>query len=66
MSLMYGVCPRYQIGHPIHPHRVMRHLTITDVPDDIDDDPIWKEAPLANVEFVKQLPVQWDFTKASK
>ncbi len=38
------LCPRYQIGHPIHPHRVMRHLTITDVPDDIDDDPIWKEA----------------------
>lgn len=32
------LCPRYQIGHPIHPHRVMRHLTITDVPDDIDDD----------------------------
>lgn len=40
------LCPRYQIGHPIHPHRVMRHLTITDVPDDIDDDPIWKEALL--------------------
>ena len=40
------LCPRYQIGHPIHPHRVMRHLTITDIPDDIDDDPIWKEALL--------------------
>lgn len=40
------LCPRYQIGHPIHPHRVMRHLTITDIPDAIDDDPIWKEALL--------------------
>lgn len=40
------LCPRYQIGHPIHPHRVMRHLTITEIPEDIDDDPIWKEALL--------------------
>jgi Na+-translocating ferredoxin:NAD+ oxidoreductase RnfC subunit len=40
------LCPRYQIGHPIHPHRIMRHLTITDVPDDINDDPIWQEALL--------------------
>lgn len=40
------LCPRYQIGHPIHPHRVMRHLAITDVPDDITDDPIWQEALL--------------------
>lgn len=40
------LCPRYQIGHPIHPHRVMRHLAITDVPDDINDDPIWQEAML--------------------
>lgn len=40
------LCPRYQIGHPIHPHRVMRHLTITEIPDDIDDDPIWREALL--------------------
>ncbi len=40
------LCPRYQIGHPIHPHRVMRHLAITDVPDDISDDPIWQEALL--------------------
>lgn len=40
------LCPRYQIGHPIHPHRVMRHLAITDIPDDITDDPIWQEALL--------------------
>lgn len=40
------LCPRYQIGHPIHPHRVMRHLAITEVPDDINDDPIWQEALL--------------------
>ncbi|MGM0213346.1 4Fe-4S dicluster domain-containing protein [Enterococcus sp. AZ109] len=40
------LCPRYQIGHPIHPHRVMRHLAITDVPEDINDDPIWQEALL--------------------
>lgn len=40
------LCPRYQIGHPIHPHRVMRHLAITEVPEDIDDDPIWQEALL--------------------
>lgn len=40
------LCPRYQIGHPIHPHRIMRHLTITDVPDVIEDDPIWEEALL--------------------
>lgn len=40
------LCPRYQIGHPIHPHRIMRHLTVTEIPDDIDDDPIWKEALL--------------------
>ncbi|MBO1308395.1 4Fe-4S dicluster domain-containing protein [Enterococcus sp. 669A] len=40
------LCPRYQIGHPIHPHRVMRHLAITDVPEDISDDPIWQEALL--------------------
>ncbi|MDH6365604.1 Na+-translocating ferredoxin:NAD+ oxidoreductase RnfC subunit [Enterococcus sp. PF1-24] len=39
------LCPRYQIGHPIHPHRVMRHLAITD-PAEIDDDPIWQEALL--------------------
>lgn len=40
------LCPRFQIGHPIHPHRVMRHLSITDVPDDISDDPVWQEALL--------------------
>ncbi|GCF95221.1 hypothetical protein NRIC_31120 [Enterococcus florum] len=40
------LCPRYQIGHPIHPHRIMRHLAITEVPEDISDDPIWQEALL--------------------
>lgn len=40
------LCPRYQIGHPIHPHRIMRHLAITDFPEEITDDPIWQEALL--------------------
>lgn len=40
------LCPRYQIGQPIHPHRVMRHLAITEIPDDISDDPVWQEALL--------------------
>lgn len=40
------LCPRFQIGHPIHPHRIMRHLTVTEIPEDINDDPIWKEALL--------------------
>lgn len=43
--LCTDLCPRFQIGHPIHPHRVMRHLTITD-PENIEDDPIWQEALL--------------------
>jgi Na+-translocating ferredoxin:NAD+ oxidoreductase RnfC subunit len=45
-QLCTELCPRYQIGHPIHPHRIMRHLALTDVPADIDDDPIWQEALL--------------------
>ncbi|WP_086347776.1 4Fe-4S dicluster domain-containing protein [Candidatus Enterococcus clewellii] len=40
------LCPRFQLGHPIHPHRVMRHLAITEMPEDIEDDPIWQEALL--------------------
>lgn len=44
--LCTDLCPRYQLGHPIHPHRVMRHLAITEVPDVIEDDPIWREALL--------------------
>src|SRR5699024_3242314 len=44
--LCTDVCPRYQIGHPLTPHQVMRHLALTDVPDDIDDDPVWKQAIL--------------------
>lgn len=40
------LCPRYQIGIPLHPHQVMRHLATSNVPDDIDDDPIWKQAIL--------------------
>ncbi|HCM89712.1 MULTISPECIES: 4Fe-4S dicluster domain-containing protein [Vagococcus] len=40
------LCPRFQIGIPLHPHQVMRHLATSDVPDDIDDDPVWKQAIL--------------------
>lgn len=40
------LCPRFQIGQPLHPHQVMRHLAMTDVPDDIDDDDVWKQAIL--------------------
>ncbi|WEG72502.1 4Fe-4S dicluster domain-containing protein [Vagococcus intermedius] len=45
-TLCTDLCPRYQIGIPLHPHQVMRHLSLTDVPDDIDDDPVWKQAIL--------------------
>lgn len=40
------LCPRFQLGHPIHPHRIMRHLAITEMPENIEDDPIWQEAML--------------------
>ncbi|MBP1040845.1 4Fe-4S dicluster domain-containing protein [Vagococcus sp. BWB3-3] len=45
-TLCTDLCPRYQIGHPLRPHQVMRHLSMTDVPADIDDDPVWKQAVL--------------------
>lgn len=45
-TLCTDLCPRYQIGHPLHPHQVMRHLSMTEVPADIDDDPVWKQAIL--------------------
>lgn len=45
-QLCTQLCPRYQIGIPLHPHQVMRHLSTSEIPDDIDDDPIWKQAIL--------------------
>lgn len=45
-TLCTNLCPRYQIGHPLRPHQVMRHLSLTDIPVDIDDDPVWKQAIL--------------------
>ncbi|CAM3247231.1 4Fe-4S dicluster domain-containing protein [Vagococcus fessus] len=45
-TLCTDLCPRYQIGIPLHPHQVMRHLSMNEIPEDIDDDPVWKQAIL--------------------
>lgn len=47
-TLCTDLCPRHQIGHPIHPHKVMRQLSMCQVPKDIDDTDIWQEAQICS------------------
>lgn len=42
------MCPRYQIGIPLHPHKIMRRLSLSELPDKIDNDPLWQEASLCS------------------
>lgn len=45
-SICTDLCPRHQIGHPLHPHKIMRQLSMSQVPDEIDDSEVWQEAQL--------------------